>query len=510
CVNLSFKYIEKVKRDIFVNLIQVFLEEVVKYMERSTGTEKAQYWKTLSARMADGMRTAYKGHLTKTILSVRGIRQSCILAPSLFNLYINFLVACQNTSVFPPPKLAPRLITMLFYADDAVLLSQTPFILKCALRLFANHCTNDELTINYENRKMLVFIKCPGIDTWQLSEQKIKQTKVFRYLGIVLQASGQRNLRMPKDQSQQLKFFTEQKVSFFLTSCSKPFKTKLKAQLIYSVQLGPYNNYSKLEIVNILQVPCCVSNVTLCCEMRSVKIETKMWLIFFIYWLKLISFPIGLTLPPPMTLADNFSARWQGNYLGKIDIVNLHNSDMLWIICAEDGRNNFCGGSDQDFVILPIQIIVNLSHRYTEGHISAIYTLKLIKTSVEYHDLYMSKDTYDSIKDPEALLAFSDMWKAVINYQTMHLKMDETLKSCCESKVEGKYKKKVIKKGKKCHLPFPSLGSFTLADLKPSVQWLYEAGPRNDYDDGWVDSSNKDSNVFILVMLCEVSKSAEI
>lgn len=77
--------------------------------------------------------------------------------------------------------------------DDAVFLSQTSVVLKCALKLFATLCTNDELTINYEKRKMLVFTKCPGIHTWQLSEYKIKQTKVFRYLGIVFQASGQRN-----------------------------------------------------------------------------------------------------------------------------------------------------------------------------------------------------------------------------------------------------------------------------------------------------------------------------
>lgn len=119
-----------------------------------------------------------------------GLHSGPIIIQSLYK----FPGDLSKHSWFPPPsKLAPRLITVLFYVDDAVFLSQTSVVLKCALKLFATLCTNDELTINYEKRKMLVFTKCPGIHTWQLSEYKIKQTKVFRYLGIVFQASGQRN-----------------------------------------------------------------------------------------------------------------------------------------------------------------------------------------------------------------------------------------------------------------------------------------------------------------------------
>lgn len=81
-----------------------------------------------------------RGKLTNAIPVRRGVRQGCVLAPTLFSLYVNdvpsYLLGCAHDS----PKLGGRPVPALLFADDTLLISQTPKGLQTPLDSFNVYC----------------------------------------------------------------------------------------------------------------------------------------------------------------------------------------------------------------------------------------------------------------------------------------------------------------------------------------------------------------------------------
>lgn len=94
-----------------------------------------------------------QGHLTKMISTDKELKQGCISAQLLFNIYINDMAQFLYNSDFHPPWLADRHISLLLYADDAVLLSRTPDGLKRTLGALSQYCAQNILEINYSKTK---------------------------------------------------------------------------------------------------------------------------------------------------------------------------------------------------------------------------------------------------------------------------------------------------------------------------------------------------------------------
>ena len=60
--------------------------------------------------------------LTQKISSTVGLKQGCVLSPTLFSLYINDLVDIFD-STCDPVELQNRKLSCLLYADDSVIFS---------------------------------------------------------------------------------------------------------------------------------------------------------------------------------------------------------------------------------------------------------------------------------------------------------------------------------------------------------------------------------------------------
>ena len=124
------------------------------------------------------------GSLTNEIPVQKGVKQGCVLAPLLFNLYINDLATKLEGSEFTPPSVGQTKVSILLYADDMVLTSLTRVGLKRLLDKLGLCCKEDGLNINYEKTKVMVFRKRPKKPSWNILGTPIEQCSTNKYLGI--------------------------------------------------------------------------------------------------------------------------------------------------------------------------------------------------------------------------------------------------------------------------------------------------------------------------------------
>ena len=97
-----------------------------------------------------------RGETTNRVGVVWGVQQGCVVAPTLFLLFINscveFLLDCRNDS----PSLGGFKTPALLFADNTLLVSKTMTGLKILLDKFNQYCKNNSLELNPSKTKFMV------------------------------------------------------------------------------------------------------------------------------------------------------------------------------------------------------------------------------------------------------------------------------------------------------------------------------------------------------------------
>ena len=115
----------------------------------------------------------------------KGVRQGDTLSPTLFSIFINDLVSDIN-NLSSGIKFENNEISILLYADDVVLLSDSHKNLQTMLNTLHNWCTKWKVYINQEKSSIIHFRK-PQVTrcrhAFKVGSQLLKYVEHYKYLG---------------------------------------------------------------------------------------------------------------------------------------------------------------------------------------------------------------------------------------------------------------------------------------------------------------------------------------
>jgi len=112
-----------------------------------------------------------------------GVRQGCLLSPILFALFIDDLPAALEGGVF----LGHTKVKALLYADDLVLVADSPIALQRNINFLAEYLNHWNLVLNRNKSKIVVFRsggKLSKAEAWRYNGCPIEVISNYKYLGV--------------------------------------------------------------------------------------------------------------------------------------------------------------------------------------------------------------------------------------------------------------------------------------------------------------------------------------
>ena len=122
----------------------------------------------------------------------QGVRQGCVLSPLLFNIFIAdlpMLLRTENKIVIHEDQE----VNCLLWADDLVMFCDSEEGLQSLLQKLYLYCNENELSINHEKSKCMIFNKTGRLmrNVFYLGDQKLENVRSYKYLGLIFTPSGE-------------------------------------------------------------------------------------------------------------------------------------------------------------------------------------------------------------------------------------------------------------------------------------------------------------------------------
>ena len=127
------------------------------------------------------------GGLSEALSSTIGVKQGCPLSPTLFGLYIDEISDYILRAGGAGADLAGTPVHILLYADDIVLISESPEGLQRHLDALDEFCTHRGLTVNLGKTKVMIFHTSPAVRstaTFTAAGGAIEVVTSYVYLGV--------------------------------------------------------------------------------------------------------------------------------------------------------------------------------------------------------------------------------------------------------------------------------------------------------------------------------------
>ena len=149
-----------------------------------------------------------KNKLSPKIMTEIGVKQGCIMSPMLFNLFMSDLPnTLGNENGVHLDK--DTKINSLIWADDILLLSESEKGLKDSLKILHEFCGENELSINVDKTKCMIFNKTGRLirRDFFIGDCKIENVREYKYLGLLFTPSGEIKSALDDLRSRALKAF---------------------------------------------------------------------------------------------------------------------------------------------------------------------------------------------------------------------------------------------------------------------------------------------------------------
>ena len=133
-----------------------------------------------------------KDKISESFSINQGVRQGCILSPLLFNIFLADLPKLLDSNT-NKVNLGARNINNLIWADDILLFSETEEGLQEMLHSLVTYCDTNELTINTDKTKCMIFNKTGRLihKRFFYKDIELETVRSYKYLGFLLTPSGE-------------------------------------------------------------------------------------------------------------------------------------------------------------------------------------------------------------------------------------------------------------------------------------------------------------------------------
>jgi len=208
-----------------------------------------------------------EGQSSNFFNSYIGLRQGENLSPVLFSIFVNDLESFMLDAGCNPVETELdtgnnnevwlKLLVML-YADDTLILSETPEGLQRALNILVDYCDRWKLVVNRDKTKIVIFQKRKSrrIPEFSMYGQQLEVVDDFRYLGVTFNynASFNKCRDMLSKNATKAMFFVLKKIremSLDIDTGFQLFDSMVKPILLFSCEVWGYENISVLEKVHL-------------------------------------------------------------------------------------------------------------------------------------------------------------------------------------------------------------------------------------------------------------------
>jgi len=124
--------------------------------------------------------------LTAAFTCFTGIKQGCMMSPTLFNFYLSDLPKFRNTASSIDIMLGDRSINCLLYADDLVIFPRSAKNLQIILTNVESFCENADLSVNLHKTKIMIFNNCgKSLKTTTYSDTLLMNWKMSNLINIL-------------------------------------------------------------------------------------------------------------------------------------------------------------------------------------------------------------------------------------------------------------------------------------------------------------------------------------
>ena len=200
--------------------------------------------------------------LSETFSSNKGVKQGDTLSTTLFNLYINDLPEIFNFEGNNPITIGNTEISCLKYADDIIIMSNSPISLQKCIKNLEIYCAKWKLEVNLKKTKIMIFNKQGSLikkHQFFYQDKIIENKREYKYLGFTFSCSGLDNIGINNLLNQAKKawyaiqqFLSKSKDKKFQTYMHL-FDTQVKPIMLYACESWAESLKNDENIINILQ-----------------------------------------------------------------------------------------------------------------------------------------------------------------------------------------------------------------------------------------------------------------